>query len=201
MYKMTGTYILNVFTFMAGVIFMILHDQPNLMEYMVILIGLLHIIPSIAVIINSLAKQNDAVPSVGAVVGLIIPVCAIFIGLVLISNPVAMVDFIAYAMLLILIISGLYHILFILMCDKKYQFSIWFYILPILPVIAGATLFFMNPLESQSLIVLITGASLVLFTLNTVVEFFRIRRKNKQERARLAENNIAETIEENDIIK
>lgn len=187
MYKMTGTYILNVFTLVAGVIFMILHDQPNLMEYMVILIGLIHIIPSIAVIINSLAQQNEPIPAVGSVVGLIIPVCAIFIGLVLISNPLAMIDFIAYAMLFILVISGLYHILFMLMCDRKYQFSIWFYILPVLSVIAGVTLFFMNPLESQSLIVLITGFALILFTFNSIVEFFRIRRMNKIERTKMTE--------------
>ena len=193
MKKKTGTYILNIFTFVAGLIFILLHNQPNLMEYMVILIGLIHIVPSVAVIVNNVSDQKEPVPNMGAVIGIIIPVCAIFIGLALITFPESVINFIVYAMLLLIEVSGLYHILFMLMCDKKYRFNIRFYVLPVLPIIAGIALYYLDPLAFQDLIVLVTGISMILFTVNSIIEYGRIRLIERAEAKAAAVEGKAET--------
>ncbi|MEG1915878.1 MAG: DUF308 domain-containing protein [Muribaculaceae bacterium] len=178
-----GMYITNIVVLIAGVLLIILHDRVNIMAGIVIIMGIMFLIPSAINLLMIMiqrgknnveddAKQFFLLNTVSSIGGLCL-------GIFLIAMPDIFIGILAYMFAGILLIAGIYHIVFLVISSKIVKMPLWFYILPSLTTIAGLVIIFSSVRTIESVVVLITGISLVCFTINSVLEYFGLKAVKK----------------------
>lgn len=166
-----STLITNLFVFIAGILLIILHNRVSIMESIVVILGLMFLIPSVISLIVVFLQRRAEYNRGYSYAGIIPAIGGIVFGLFLVVRPEIFVGILVYMFAAILILGGLYHILFLAIGSKTVKMPGWFYILPALMTIAGIVIMFTDLRTLENIVVLITGIALVCFSVNSLLEY------------------------------
>lgn len=166
-----STLITNLFVFIAGILLIILHNRVDIMEYIVVILGLMFLFPSVVSLIVVIFQRRQGRNTGYSYAGIIPAIGGIIFGMFLVVRPDIFVGIMVYMLAAILILGGLYQILFLAMGSQYVRMPLWLYIFPVLMVIAGVVIIFTDLHTLENMVVLITGIALVCFSVNSLLEY------------------------------
>lgn len=85
-------------------------------------------------------------------------------------QPTFFVGLLAYIFAALLILYGIFHIIVIGFWAKPIVLPMWFYVIPVLMIVAGVVLLCTSVRTLNSAVVLITGIALVASAVNSLLE-------------------------------
>jgi len=140
--------------------------------YIVVTIGILFIFPGlislISYFISDKAKRPE-VPFLLAGVG-----CLLF-GIVLVSAPNFFVSVLMYLLGIILLVGGVEQIIVLIRARKYATVPVFFYIVPVLILIAGVVVLF-NPFKSAATIFVLIGITCLIYGIMEFVYWLKFKR-------------------------
>lgn len=152
-----------------GVLLLIFSGDVNIFEYIVVAIGILIAVPSIAGLIMGFRGKKDETGmrvnrpwymAAASIVGLIF-------GTLLICMPSFFYHFITYTLGIILIFAGIVQIIFIVSESRLGGgLSLGWYVMPWLTVIAGLVIILVGPDRIAQIATWLTGGFLVVYSIN-----------------------------------
>lgn len=162
-----------------GILLIVFHTHTNLLDWVVILAGITLIIPCLYTLITTLSGErkarrggytsfNTRMMTSGIVLTSVI---GIALGVWLVATPAFFIGFLAYAFAILLIIYGLYHICVLVWFCRPVAMPIWFYIIPVLLIVAGVVILGTSVREIQATVILITGIGLVASGFSSITEY------------------------------
>lgn len=187
----------------AGILLIMWHGRIDILQWIVIAVGVMLIIPSIYSFIAALTRKRGvkeeaakaAEDSTGeahaerAHTGLAAgnsslwaSVGCMALGIWMVANPTFFVGLLAYVFGAILVLYGIYHIVFMSVWSRPVPMPWWFYIIPVLMIVAGVVVIFTDVRTWNSVIVLITGIALVASSVNAIFEAVAIGATDKAQR-------------------
>lgn len=171
-----------------GTIFIAMHTETNLFQWLVRALGVCLLIPGGYVMIHSITvitsgKQNveNEKPAItfsqrsAAVSLIIVSAAALIFGLWMILSPEPFVKLFIYLLASVLLIWGLYMFLVVLYFCRPIVMPWQFYITPGLFVLAGVILFVVPINEQQSIVALLVGILMILSALNSIAQHIAYR--------------------------
>jgi uncharacterized membrane protein HdeD (DUF308 family) len=101
----------------------------------------------------------------------------------MIVSPGSLVGIMVYLFAVLLIVAGIYQIIMLAVGHRPIKFPVWMYIMPTLMTAAGIVILATDVKTIESVVVLITGISLVAFALNRIVEMVKIGNGQSQQQS------------------
>lgn len=152
----------------VGVLLIVFENRADLLSWLVILIGITFIIPGVYMLLAQLMGK----PSGRSGSAIISAVGGICLGAVLCIIPDAFVSIIIYILAFSLIVGGVVQIATL----SRYRMPAPLYIIPVLVTATGVVMIFLGARKDASVIVLVSGIAMVLYSINYLVEYSRIRK-------------------------
>lgn len=171
------TLLLNLFVFMAGVLFIILYVNGEEV------FGLVSIVAGITLILTgcisavSFVLGNSRLPegekrsmwNVLPVVG------SILFGVVLVAASGFFADAISYVFAALLIVGAVYKFWVLLAVRKRIRYPKWIYAIPAIILTCGVVLFAIGINEVQKVLSLIVGIAFIIYAVNSLFEYIAYR--------------------------
>lgn len=168
----------------AGIILSIIHSF-DVFKMIIITMGIVFIIPGVIVIATlSTLKQQECEATkvktnswVNIMCSLVSGVGSVILGISMIGWNEAYMKFLPIIFGVIVILGGCYHICAMAMALRPIKLPLLLYIMPLLLLVMGAIIVF-APKESlnEHTIVLMTGASLIIFAINSLIELWAAKK-------------------------
>lgn len=162
-----------------GILLIVFNKRGELLSWVVILAGLSMAIPCVYTLISAIADKRRARRDNADTAGLslydtgmtITSVIGIAIGAWMMINPAFFIGFLAYAFAILLIIYGIYQIVALAVISQPLMLPWYFYIIPVLMVVAGFIILCTSVHNIQNIVVLITGIGLVCAGFNSILQY------------------------------
>ena len=158
----------------VGILLVVWHQRIDVLNWIVIAVGLMLIIPGLYSFISARVrkggKTKEQVEYSAASSTIVASLGAIALGIWMLVTPGFFVGLLAYIFGAILVLYGIFHIVFIGFWSKPYVLPFWFYIIPVLMIIAGVVILCTSVRTINSAVVLITGIALICSSVNTIME-------------------------------
>lgn len=174
--KTSGNYWLTILVvFVAGILLIAWHSRIDILQWVVITVGLVLIIPALYSFIVALGRnrrgENGETGRTARTSTLWANAATILLGIWMVADPTFFAGVLAYIFGAVLLLYGIYHI--VLMCYwlKPVTFPFWFYIIPVLMIASGIVILCSSVREMNSVVVLITGIALVASAVNSTLEY------------------------------
>ncbi len=151
----------------VGVVMICLYQRIELLSWIVILIGAMFAIPGIFSIILGMRSKEKG----GSTTGILTGIGATALGAFMILMPSSFTGILVFIFAGLLIIGGIYHIIFVAYLSRPFILPVYYYIIPILMVIAGIVLLTTSVRTLNNVVVLVTGVSFVLWSVSTLMEW------------------------------
>ncbi|MBO5444672.1 MAG: DUF308 domain-containing protein [Muribaculaceae bacterium] len=171
----------GVVTLIVGVV--LLFMQSTAIDIVVMVLGIAFLIAAavnlffvfsssskVSVEVNG-KKESHASLSIGS---LLSAVAAAALGLWMVIRPSGFSSLLVYVFAALMILAGIYHIFMLLYGFGKIGFPFVFYILPILLVVTGVVVLVLGPVKMMNFIVLVTGISLIAYSVCNFLEAARV---------------------------
>lgn len=150
----------------AGIAMIVLHNRLDIMEWIVIMIGVIFIIPGVfSVLTGALSKQRKSTTNVVAGIG------AIALGVIMCAMPAQFAGIMVIIFGALLIISGAYHLCFVAWLSRPFVLPFYYYIIPILLIVVGIIVMFTSVRTVNNLVLLITGIAFVCSAISSLMEW------------------------------
>lgn len=166
----------SVIVLAVGIALICLYQRVDILDWIVILIGIMFMIPGIFSLVSGISSRMS-----GNVASVIAGIGAIVLGAVMCIFPTPFAHILVYIFAGILIVGGIYHIAFIGWLSKPFILPWYYYIIPVLMIIAGLLMIFTDLRTINSVVVLITGISLVCSSFNSLIEWVATHPSKKKE--------------------
>lgn len=161
--------------FIAGILLIAWHSRIDILQWVVILVGLTLVIPALYSFIIALGRkrrgEGETTARTARTSTLWSSIAAIALGLWMVINPSFFAGLLAYIFGAVLVLYGIYHIVLMAYWLKPMVFPFWFYIVPVLMIGAGIVLLTTTVRDMNSAVVLITGIALVASAVNSMLEY------------------------------
>ena len=208
MKKVSINLLTNVILLLAGIILIIFHGVPNILEWGCRVIGAMFMLPAIVYLIMVAVRHADARTSADYM-GVLPAVGGLCFGLVMMMKPDKFDEILQLLMGVLLLVLGLFHIIYLLLSKGVLNIKGWYFLCPLVVVLCGVLSLLLPALRgSVSTVVLLTGICLLLFNFTSLQEYLAERRVRRSLGAETqpdgvtlpADDSIVETtIEENEI--
>lgn len=176
MKKVSINLLTNVILLLAGIILIIFHNVTGIMEWGARVTGAMFLLPAVAYLIMVAVRHADARTS-SDYMGVLPAVGGLCFGLVMIIKAHLFDGILQLLMGVLLIVLGLFHVVYLLLSHKSLNIKGWYYICPIVVVVCGILSLAVTSLrDNVSMVVLITGISLLLFNFTSLQEYLAERR-------------------------
>lgn len=170
----------NVFVFIVGLLLILLHSRAQIFDLIIMLIGILFIVPSCISLINVLAKKGEGSMRF---VSLLPIIGGLALGISMVVVPEFYFGILAYTFAAILIIGGLFKFWTLVMMGKVAKLPVVLYVIPTLMLVCGIILITTSVREIQSVLVLITGIALVAYSVDSLMDYFVMKKIQKAQTA------------------
>lgn len=181
---------MQFFALAAGIVLICMHDRINLVQWVIVFVGVMFAIPGVCGLIESFAGRNrggrGAVPVLASVGSLII-------GVIMIVCPVPFETVFVYFLSAVLILGGIWHIWVLAVGMRPIVLPGWLYILPVLVVIAGIVILLSPIRDTEATFTLIAGIALVCIAGNGL--FIYLASYGQQRRAITDESHSGERLD------
>ena len=199
MKKVSINLLTNVILLLAGIILIIFHGVPNILLWGCRVMGAMFMLPALVFLIMVAVRHADARTSTDYL-GVLPAVGGLCFGLVMIIKAHLFDGILQLLMGMLLVVLGLFHVIYLLMSRDTLKIKGWYHLCPILVVLCGILSLALPALrDNVSLVVLITGICLLLFNFTSLQEYLaerRLRRalsKPATELAPVADDSTVET--------
>lgn len=160
-----------------GILLLIFHDRPQLYQTLVIAIGALIAVPSLVLILVELfhkkkkrrkepSTTEKAEESATNWASLIAGVAGLVLGIWMLCNPAFFIKAIIYTLGAILILVGIVQIIAFYQAARPLKPLGFWFIIPVLSLIAGLVIILLGPEKVTSAAGLIAGIVLVVYAAN-----------------------------------
>ena len=199
MKKVSINLLTNVILLLAGIILILFYGVPNILVWGARVIGAVFMLPAVIYLIMVAVRHADARTSADYM-GVLPAVGGLCFGLLMIIKGDMFDGILQLLMGVLLIVLGLFHIIYLLLSKGSLNIKGWYHLCPILVVLCGILSLALPALrDNVSLVVLITGICLLLFNFTSLQEYLaerRVRRalsKPATELAPVADDSAVET--------
>jgi hypothetical protein len=176
MKKVSINLLTNVILLLAGVILMIFHNVPDILLWGCRVMGAMFMLPAVVYLIMVAVRHTDARTSVDYM-GVLPAVGGLCFGLVMILKPDKFDGILQLLMAVLLIVLGLFHVIYLMLSRKSLNVKGWYYICPLVVALCGVLSLMVSSLrENVSTVVLMTGICLLLFNFTSLQEYLAERR-------------------------
>ena len=161
---------------LAGIILIIFHGVPTVLLWGCRVMGAMFMLPALIYLIMVAVRHADVRTS-SDYMGVLPAVGGLCFGLVMILKAHLFDGILQLLMGVLLIVLGLFHVVYLLLSHKSLNIKGWYYICPIVVVVCGILSLAVTSLrDNVSMVVLITGISLLLFNFTSLQEYLAERR-------------------------
>lgn len=164
-----GSYLLTYLSSLViGILLLVFHTESSLFEGIVIAIGILFIIPSAIMLVGSFISRKDADgnPLPRPWLEIISGILGLILGIWMAAAPAFFISFTVYTLGAILIILGLAGLVFLIVGSRPGTANPWWYITPVLTVLAGVVICVCGPTAVAGFAVILTGCMLICYAVN-----------------------------------
>lgn len=152
---------------LVGLLLIIFEGRGDLLRWIAILIGIMFIVPGAFVLTGELRcpadqRSDSAVVASAGCLALGVCMCVV---------PGVFVGIFIYLFAFMLILGGVYQIIFI---SRMTGLGGTFYIIPVVLALTGIVMLCAGAERDASVIVLIMGIGMVLYSVNTLFESYRV---------------------------
>lgn len=176
MKKVSINLLTNVILLLAGIILIIFHGVPTVLLWGCRVMGAMFMLPALVFLIMVAVRHADARTSTDYL-GVLPAVGGLCFGLVMMLKAHLFDEILQLLMGLLLVVLGLFHVVYLLLSHKSLNIKGWYYICPIVVVVCGILSLAVTSLrDNVSMVVLITGISLLLFNFTSLQEYLAERR-------------------------
>lgn len=179
MKKVSVNLLTNVILLLAGIILILFHGVPNILLWGCRVMGAMFLLPAVAYLIMVAVRHADVRTSADYV-GVLPAVGGLCFGVVMMLKAHMFEGILQLLLGVLLVVLGLFHIIFLLMSRKSLNIKGWYHVLPIIVVLCGLLSLLLPALrDSDSAVVLVTGICLLLFNITSLQEYLAERRNRK----------------------
>lgn len=176
MKKVSINLLTNVILLLAGIILIIFHGVPSIMLWGCRVMGAMFMLPAVIYLVMVAVRHADARTSADYM-GVLPAVGGLCFGLVMIIKANLFDGILQMFMGLLLVVLGLFHVIYLLLSGKSLKIKGWYYLAPVLVVLCGVLSLALPALRNNdSLVVLLTGICLLLFNFTSLQEYLAERR-------------------------
>lgn len=176
MRKVSLNLLTNVILLLAGIILIIFHGAPNILEWGCRVMGALFMLPAVVYLIMVAVRHSDARTSTDYL-GVLPAVGGLCFGLVMIIKAHLFDGILQLFMALLLIVLGLFHIIYLFLSRDSLKTKGWYHLCPMIVALCGILSLVVPSLrENVPVVVLITGICLLLFNFTSLQEYLAERR-------------------------
>ena len=176
MKKVSINLLTNVILLLAGIILILFYGVPNILIWGARVIGAVFMLPAVIYLIMVAVRHADARTSADYM-GVLPAVGGLCFGLLMIIKGDMFDGILQLLMGVLLIVLGLFHIIYLLLSKGSLNIKGWYHLCPILVVLCGILSLALPALrDNVSLVVLITGICLLLFNFTSLQEYLAERR-------------------------
>ena len=177
MKKLFPSILVNICMLLAGILFIFVSGNPDVLNIVAIILGFVFIIPSLVYLCLVLFQKKEERNNTSTI-GLLPAAGGLCFGVVLIVHPEIFNHALSIVFSILLIALGLFHIIYNAMSAKSVDIKPWAYIAPVLIAIAGVVTLLLSK-NNQSLLILLTGISLILSAFATATTYHAERKAMK----------------------
>ena len=176
MKKVSINLLVNVILLLAGIILILFYGVPNILVWGARVIGAVFLLPAVFYLIMVALRHADARTSADYM-GVLPAVGGLCFGLVMMIKPGKFDEILQLLLGVLLIVLGLFHIIYLLLSKHSLKIKGWYFLAPVLVVLCGVLSLALPALRSSvSTVVLITGVCLLLFNFTSLQEYLAERR-------------------------
>lgn len=182
--KKTASLIAYVAALVIGIILLALYnnEQINLLQGVVVAMGVLITVPSALMFINCFIGHKDeygnrVFPSWYTV---IVAVAGLILGVWMLCKPGWFEVWMVYTLGVILILVGASQIVFIYNASKPYGANPWWYCIPLAVLVGGFIICFIGPKGVNTWATLTTGILLIVYAANGLASLGRERKVERE---------------------
>ena len=176
MKKISINLLTNVILLLAGIILIIFHQVPTIMEWGSRVVGAMFLLSAVAYLIMVAVRHADARTSADYM-GVLPAVGGLCFGLVMIIKAHLFDGILQMFMGMLLVVLGLFHVIYLLLSRKSLKTKGWYHVCPLLVILCGILSLLLPSLrDNVSAVVLITGICLLLFNFTSLQEYLAERR-------------------------
>ncbi len=168
-----------IFALLTGVLLLVFTGHTDLFRWMVIVVGILLVLPSLVLVIDGLVprKNPDGTKIQKPWYIVMLGVAGIVVGVVLLCLPAFFAAYIVYTLGVLLILFGLVQIVYTSVASSLVGTNRWFYLPPWLTLIAGIVVVCLGPRIVENAITIITGIFLIVYSVNGLMQMNDNRRR------------------------
>lgn len=179
MKKVSVNLLTNVILLLAGIILILFHGVPNILVWGCRVMGAMFLLPAVAYLIMVAVRHADVRTSADYV-GVLPAVGGLCFGVVMMLKAHMFEGILQLLLGVLLVVLGLFHVIFLLMSRKSLNVKGWYHVLPVVVVLCGLLSLLLPALrDSDSAVVLVTGICLLLFNITSLQEYLAERRNRK----------------------
>ena len=173
--KKPASFITYLAALVIGVILLSLHDKVQLIDGIVIAIGILILVPSALMLASSFMgnKDKNGGKSFPAWYTIVVACAGLVLGIWMIVMPGFFNNAMVYTLGVVLILVGAAQIVFVTIAARPYGVNVIWYIVPVLVVAGGFIICFLGPKGDNTWACLTTGILLVIYAANGLASFGR----------------------------
>lgn len=180
MKKLSINLLTNVILLLAGIILIVFHAVPNVLVWGSRIIGAMFLLPAIAYLVMVAMRHADARTSVDYM-GVLPAVGGLCFGIVMMIKASLFDGILQLLMGVLLIVLGLFHIIYLLLSRNSLNIKGWYFLCPIVVTLCGMLSLMVTSLrENIPMVVLMTGICLLLFNFTSLQEYLAERRVRRE---------------------
>lgn len=169
----------NVVLLLAGVLLIIFYNQPDLLDWVARIIGVMFLLPSIAYLM-SVAMRHSPASKTNDYLGVLPAVGGLCFGIIMLAKPQLFSGVLSIFMGALLIVLGLFHVIYLFLSRKELDVKGWYYLLPLLVAACGLFILFADGIRShENTVVMMTGICLLLFNFTSLQEYLAERKARR----------------------
>ncbi len=182
----------NVVLMLVGVLLIIFYSRTDVQHWIALVIGGLFALSSMVYLLKVLRRHDDASTS-SDYLGVVPGVGGLCFGIVLLMKPDLFDGVISFLMGVLLVVLGVFHIIYLLLSRRTIDVRGWYFIAPLMVVAGGASILFSPELRQQGgTVALLTGLGLLLFNVTSLQEYSAERRSRKDQSDTTADSTDAD---------
>lgn len=180
MKKVSVNLLTNVILLLAGITLIVFHTVPNILLWGLRVIGAMFLLPAIAYLVMVAMRHADARTSVDYM-GVLPAVGGLCFGIVMMIKASLFDGILLLLMGVLLIVLGLFHIIYLLLSRNSLNMKGWYFLCPIVVTLCGMLSLMVTSLrENIPMVVLMTGICLLLFNFTSLQEYLAERRVRRE---------------------
>jgi len=145
--------------------------------YVVVTIGIFFIVPGLILLISYFTAERAKRPEIPF---LFAGIGSLLFGVVLVSVPNFFISVLMYLFGALLLLGGIEQIITLIRARKKVTVPVFFYIVPLLIMIAGVLVLF-NPFKMAETLFIFIGVTCLIYGIMEFVHWLKFKRKYNKE--------------------